>query len=87
MSHTCEHVMHMPKMIQIRHVPDDLHAQLKARAALAGLSLTDYLLGELRGLAERPSLDEWLERVLTRKRTKQPRTSSVAIIRAMRGKI
>ncbi len=34
----------MPKMIQVRHVPDDLHRTLKARAALEGLSLSDYLL-------------------------------------------
>ena len=34
----------MPKMIQLRHVPDDLHRRLKARAALEGLSLSDYLV-------------------------------------------
>jgi hypothetical protein len=31
-------------MIQIRNVPDALHRQLKSRAALAGMSLSDYLL-------------------------------------------
>ena len=41
----------MSKMIQIRHVPDELHAKLKARAAAAGMTLTDYLLSELRLLA------------------------------------
>jgi plasmid stability protein len=30
----------MPKMIQIRHVPDAVHGKLKARAALAGMSLS-----------------------------------------------
>jgi antitoxin FitA len=45
----------MSKMVQLRHVPDDLHRQLKARAALAGLSLSDYLLLEVRRLAEPPS--------------------------------
>jgi plasmid stability protein len=34
----------MSKMIQLRHVPDDLYQKLKARAALEGLSLSDYLL-------------------------------------------
>ena len=48
----------MPAMIQIRNVPDALHRQLKSRAALAGMSLSDYLLGELRRVAERPTLDE-----------------------------
>ena len=42
----------MPKMIQLRHVPDDLHRRLKARAAMAGLPLSDYLIRELRKIAE-----------------------------------
>ena len=42
-------------LIQIRHVPEGLHRTLKARAALAGLSLSDYLLGELQHGAERPT--------------------------------
>ncbi len=44
---TRKHVSHMPKMIQIRHVPDRLHRQLKARAAAHGLPLSDYLRREL----------------------------------------
>ncbi len=48
----------MSTMIQIRNVPDALHRRLKARAALAGMSLSDYLLSEIREVAERPSLDE-----------------------------
>ena len=50
-------------MIQIRNVPDTLHRRLKSRAALAGMSLTDYLLGELREVAERPTLDEMRARL------------------------
>lgn len=45
--------MHMAKMIQIRHVPDALHKKLRARAALAGMSLSDYLRTELDALADR----------------------------------
>jgi hypothetical protein len=41
------HVAHMPKMIQIRHVPDRLHRRLTARAAAAGMTLSDYLRVEL----------------------------------------
>ena len=41
------HVAHMPRMIQIRHVPDRLHRRLTARAAAAGMSLSDYLRAEL----------------------------------------
>ena len=45
-------------MIQIRNVPDALHRRLKSRAALAGMSLSDYLLSEIRQVAERPTIDE-----------------------------
>jgi plasmid stability protein len=45
----------MPKMIQLRHVPDALHKQLKARAALSGLPLSDYLIREVRKIAEQPT--------------------------------
>jgi len=56
----------MPVMIQIRNVPDPLHRQLKARAALAGMSLSDYLLSELREVAARPTLDELQARLRNR---------------------
>ena len=48
----------MSSMIQIRNVPVALHRRLKARAAMAGMSLSDYLLGEIRETAERPTLEE-----------------------------
>ncbi len=48
----------MSKMIQLRNVPDGLHRSLKARAATAGMSLSDYLLSEIREIAERPTLAE-----------------------------
>jgi antitoxin FitA len=53
----------MSKMIQIRHVPDALHRRLKAKAAIAGMSLSDFLLAELRRTAAKPTLDEWLQRL------------------------
>ncbi len=56
----------MPKMIQLRHVPDELHRKLKARAALEGLSLSDYLLKEVRRVAERPTLAELRHRLAQR---------------------
>ena len=55
----------MPSMIQIRNVPDALHRRLKSRAALEGMSLSDYLLAELRRVAERPTLGELRERLQT----------------------
>jgi plasmid stability protein len=57
----------MPKMIQLRNVPDALHRSLKARAAMAGMSLSDYLLTEIREIAERPTLAELRDRLHTRK--------------------
>ena len=50
-------------MIQIRHVPDALHRRLRSRAALAGMSLSDYLKGELEGLANRLTATELSERL------------------------
>jgi len=52
----------MSSMIQIRNVPDQLHRDLKARAAITGMTLSDYLLAELRTLAVRPTMQEWLAR-------------------------
>ena len=51
------------KMIQIRNVPEALHRKLKSRAAEAGMSLSDYLLHEVRKSAERPTTEELLERL------------------------
>jgi len=52
----------MSKMIPIRNVPDALHRSLKARAAKAGMSLSSYLLAEIKELEERPTLAEFRER-------------------------
>ena len=57
----------MSKMIQLRNVPDALHRTLKARAAMAGMSLSDYLLAEIKEVAERPTLAEFRERLHQRK--------------------
>ena len=59
----------MGTMIQIRNVPETLHRQLKSRAALAGMSLSDYLLGEIRQVAERPTIDELRARLRGRTQT------------------
>ncbi len=60
---TCEYAHRMERMIQVRNVPDALHRSLKARAAMLGMSLSDYLLGELREIAERPTLAEFRARL------------------------
>ena len=56
----------MPRMIQLRNVPDGLHRTLKAQAAMAGMSLSDYLLAEVRRLAERPTVEQLRERLRQR---------------------
>ena len=81
---TCAHVMDMSTMIQIRNVPDDLHRRLKARAALAGMSLSDYLLKEISAVAARPTMEEMRERLARRSRVETSK-STADIIRAMRG--
>lgn len=70
----------MSKMIQLRHVPDDLHRKLKVRAAMEGLSLSDYLLQEVRRVAERPTLTELRQRLTHR----TPVVSRVPPARAVR---
>ena len=53
----------MSTMVQIRNVPDELHRRLKARAALEGMSLSEYLLREVRKVAEQPTLEEMRRRL------------------------
>lgn len=70
----------MSKMIQIRNVPDAVHRRLKARAALEGMSLSEYLLGEVRRAAERLSPSELRQRLAQR----SPVTPSVSPAQAVR---
>lgn len=56
----------MTAMIQIRNVPDELHRRLKARAALSGMSLSDFLLNQIREVAERPTMEELRARLASR---------------------
>jgi antitoxin FitA len=58
MSSTRANVLHMSKMIQIRNVPDDLHRELKMRAASAGMSMSDYIKRELSRKRRRSTIKE-----------------------------
>ena len=53
----------MPVMVQIRNVPDELHRKLKSRAALSGMSISEYLLREIERSLERPTREELLQRL------------------------
>jgi len=73
----------MSKMIQLRHVPDELHRKLKVRAAMNGQSLSDYLIAEVRAVAERPTAAEIRNRLLSRAPVKT-RESAADAVRAER---
>jgi len=47
----------------VRDVPEEVHAALQRQAELRGQSLQQYLAGELRRLAERPTVEEVLDRI------------------------
>ena len=80
MCSTCKYAGHMSKMIQLRNVPDALHRKLKARAAMAGMSLSEYLISEIREVAERPTLAEMRERLHQRERV----TAQLDTVRILR---
>ena len=73
----------MSKMIQLRNVPDELHRKLKARAAANGQSLSDYLIGEIRAAAERPTPAEVRYR-LSQRQPAKVREGSARAVRAER---
>jgi plasmid stability protein len=83
MRRACFYFSDMPKMIQVRNVPDALHRRLKARAALEGKSLSDYLLAEIREIAERPTVDEMRAR-LARRAPVAPSLQPALAVRAER---
>ena len=51
-------------MIQVRNVPEELHRQLKIRAAREGITLSELALNELRRAAAVPTTSELRERLL-----------------------
>ena len=70
----------MAKMVQIRNMPDSMHRKLKAKAAETGLSLSDYLVRELRDSAEQPSVEAILER-LRQREPFEPKTPPAKALR------
>lgn len=66
-------------MIQIRNVPDEVHREVKVRAAQAGMTLSDYLLRELKLLVEAPSIDDVLAELAGRKRPRLSETPAEAV--------
>ena len=75
----CDHVDHMPKMIQIRNVPDEVHRELKVRAARRGQTLSEYLLRLVTRDVSRPSREEVLDRIAAREPWNLSRSSAELI--------
>lgn len=71
------------KHLQIRNVPEDLHRELKVRAAREGRSLSEYALAQLRRSLERPERAEVLARIRGRGPVELP-TSADELVRAER---
>ena len=76
---TCAHAVSMSKMVQVRNVPEALHRKLKARAAVAGQSLSDYLLAEIGRIAALPTREEMLARLHSRTRVTLKTPAAVVI--------
>jgi plasmid stability protein len=70
-------------MIQIRNVPARIHRILKARAALSGMSLSDYVLADLQRSVAQPTREEWLARLESREPVSLP-VSAAELVRAER---
>ncbi|MEA2301781.1 MAG: hypothetical protein QOD61_1172 [Solirubrobacteraceae bacterium] len=67
------------KFIQVRNVPDDVHRRLKIRAAEHGRTLSDLALGALIEYAERPTMDEVLDRIRSREAVELPEGAAAAL--------
>ena len=85
MSEARDNVLHMSKMIQIRNVPDDLHRQLKVRAAAAGMSLSDYIKRELSLRSRTSTISEIAARTKSRPESGVTPELTVQILRESRG--
>ncbi|MBA3402080.1 MAG: hypothetical protein H0U05_08855 [Actinobacteria bacterium] len=70
----------MPKAIQVRGVPDDVHEVLRTRAAAAGMSMSEYLRGELIRISAQPTIAE----VFARAQARHGGASHEAIVRVIR---
>ncbi len=76
----------MSKMIQVRNVPDDLHKELKIRAAAAGMSMSDYIKQELSRGTRKSTIPEIVARREARGRKSTLTTQKIVdIIREARG--
>lgn len=85
MSAARANVLRMPKMIQIRNVPDEMHKALKTRAAQEGMTLSDYIKRELSQVAGKSKIEEIAQRNRARGPSGLKTETIVEIIREGRG--
>lgn len=85
MSDAASSVFHMSKMIQIRNVPDDLHRQLKVKAAAEGMTLSDFIKRELSLGTRRSTIREIAARTKSRPQSGINPETTVQILRESRG--
>jgi plasmid stability protein len=52
--------------IQVKNIPDALHAELRRRAEAEGMTLSEYVLDVLRRDLTVPGRRQWLERLASR---------------------
>ena len=76
-------ISQIPKVIQVRNLPDDVYREAKTRAARAGLSLSDYLLRELAQPLAVPPVDVVLAHIAGRDRPELAE-SPAEVVRAER---
>jgi antitoxin FitA len=76
-------LIRMGTLVQIRDVPDNVHHTLKARAAVAGMSFSEYLRGVLMRAASRPTPAELAARIAARGSV-EPAESSALAVRSIR---
>lgn len=66
-------------LVQIRDVPEDVHHTLKARAAMTGVSLSEYVRGVLARTASRPTPSELAARIAARSAVTLDESSEIAV--------
>lgn len=72
------------KVIQVRNVPDEVHSVLRTRAAASGLSLSDYVLAELKTITAQPTVAEVIERARRRAESRQDGPTGQQIVDIIR---
>lgn len=69
----------MAKTIHLRNVLEAVHKKLEVRAAEAGKSLSEYLLGEIEQIVLLPTVEEMAQRIAGRAPVKLKMSAAAAV--------